>query len=344
MTAPSFIVLRNDSDGHTYLGKILYKLKGMTFGRILSVRQVIRIDLDWDRALAECFPPHSEGILERGDPAEVPAENTGRLVKGILDSNPDLTPGYFTIDAPRGEPVIEIVPQIVDSFSVAFRLFGLDPRDVPPLTEEQVMDFEIDTMFGPKVGRTPDGKHFFDLDGKVLYVHKVHNTSIERCLGVDLIYNFVEQRRILFIQYKCLSKGDRKFYKSGDPHLRTEMARMKAIPGVDRCHNFGEVDREALRICRCPVYVKLCSRRPQSMRAAPSGFYYPLCIWEHLYRSTDSYLTLKDGPRLSNDQFADLVGAGLLGSTPAQASDIEAHLIDGSGDERLKLIFEERTT
>lgn len=35
------------------------------------------------------------------------------------------------------------------------------------------------------------------------------------------------------------------------------------------------------------------------MRAAPSGFYYPLCIWEHLYRSTDSYQTLQDGPRLS---------------------------------------------
>ena len=224
---------------------------------------------------------------------------------------------------------------------MAFNLFGFDPKDIPPLTEEQILDFDIDTMFPDKVSRTPNGIHFFYNNGKILYLHKVHNTLIERCLGVDLIYNFIDEHRMIFIQYKCTDEN-KKFYISSDSHFRDiQMDKMKSIPEVNECYNFKAESREDLRICKCPVFIKLCHREIKEQRTAPYGFYYSICIWNYIYYAAKTFITLDDTPRLSNEQFLKLVKDGLIGSTSTQSKIIESYLIEKAEDKRLKLIFTE---
>jgi hypothetical protein len=185
--------------------------------------------------------------------------------------------------------------------------------------------------------------HFFTHNNKELYIHKVHRTPIEKCLGVDLIYNFLNEQRLLFIQYKCLT-NEKKFYKSSDRHFPDELKRMKEIPGVNDCKNFQANKREDLRICGCPVFIKLCAREIKGRRKTPYSFYYPICIWDYIYSiDKNKFITLEDEPKITNEHFNDLAKSGLLGSLPNQSKIISDHLIDGSKDERLKLIFEEWT-
>ena len=209
------------------------------------------------------------------------------------------------------------------------------------MTEEQILDFDLDNIFPEPLGQTPDGKRIFIDNGKLLYIQKVHRTAIEKCLGVDLIYNFIDEHRLLFIQYKCLT-DENKFYKSSDKHFPEELKRMKSIPGISDCNNFTVKRKENLRLCGCPVFIKLSAREIKGRRKTPYSFYYPICIWDFIYSSKyKKYITLDDQPRISNEHFIDLVKAGLLGSLPNQSKDINYYLIENSKDDRLKLIFGE---
>lgn len=344
VTKLSFLLIKNSADEHVYIGKIFNKRRVTTFDNSLSIREVKRLyGIDLDKLIIETQgEAAAKRILESRYPVELHKNSGERIRDAILATNREvIDDNYFTFNRLTGSYYSDVIPQTVDSFNVAFSIFGIDPRDIPPLREEQILDFDIDSVFPQQSFRTPDGKHYFEHAGKRLYIQKVHNTPIEKCLGVDLIYNFMDEQRVVFIQYKCLNDGnDKKFYKSADRHFPEELKKMKAIPGVGNCYNFKADRREVLRICGCPVYVKLCAREIKGKRLTPYGFYYPICIWDYIYSSgTDKYITLNDEPRISNDQFIELVKAGLFGSTPSQSQAISAHLVGEAKDERLKLVF-----
>lgn len=347
VTKLSFLLMRHGDDHSAYIGKIYDKRRVTTFDNSFSVREVIKLHgPDLERLIVDTQGTRrAKSILASRYPVRL--QNAEQVKIAILENNHGMIGNnYFDFDRLVGGRYSDVIPQFTDAFGMSLSIFGLDPRDIPPLREEQILDFEIEGMFPNQLGRTPDGKRYFEHAGKRLYIQKVHNTTIERCLGVDVIYNFVDEERAVFIQYKCFNDGKKqdgkKYYRSKDHHFPKELERMRSIPGVRSCHNFGADNRSDLRICGCPVFVKLCSREIKGKRVMPYGFYYPICIWDHIYSTPkNNSITFDDKPRITNDQFKELVESGLLGSVPQQTRAISTHLVNESGDERLKLIFTE---
>jgi hypothetical protein len=341
ITKLSFIIFRMPEAKDIFIGKVYNKRRVTTFQNSITIRDIInlgKIDLD-ELIIRIHHQPKAKRILEASEPLKLNPERSDEIYQALLRTNL-VTESYFKFDLLEGNHS-DLIPQTIDAVNSGLSIFGVDTTDIPPLTEEQILDFDFNNFFSESLGQTLDGKLFFRHNNKILYMQKVHRTPIERCLGVDLIYNFIDEQRLVFIQYKCLT-NEKKFYKSSDSHFPDELLRMKSIPGISECKNFNVDKRENLRLCGCPVYIKLNAREIKGRRKIPYGFYYPICIWDSLYsRQNKKYITLDDQPRITNEQFVELVKAGLLGSLPNQSKVIDSYLIKKSNDSRLKLIFEE---
>jgi hypothetical protein len=348
---PSFLIwLLRDTDGEALLCKIRRTTRPADIGMTIHVYDVVSIKLFAHGLINSTFPDLwkygwtsrglvSEQLLSRSL-APVP-EDKGDLVKNaILRGNQgNVDESYFQFES--NEWPSEVLVQANDALHAGLRIFGLKIPIHGPLREEQILDFDFESLF-PKEdqkGTTPDGKRFFDHDGKRLYLHKVHRTPIEECLGVDLIYNFLMERRLVFIQYKCHG-DDRKYYPSSDGSHDVELQRMEMIPGLPDCYNLSNDTVSEIRLCRCPVFVKLCKRELSESHMIPVGVYFSLCTWKSLLKNHRG-LSVKDEPHVNNQQFQELVKNGLIGSTPSQSREIERHLVREADDHRLKLVFEE---
>jgi hypothetical protein len=270
----------------------------------------------------------------------VPDEKSDLVKNAILRNNTGtVDESYFVFSNNR--PKTDVPFQTSDAFHTALRIFGIRPESIPPLREQQILDFDITSIFADalKLGSTPDGKHFFEYNRRRLYLHKVDRTPIELCLGVDLIYNFLQEKRLVFVQYKCQQpKG--KYHPSSDSSHNSELQRMEFIPGLSDCPNLTIPDERSARLCHCPVFIKLCKRELSAAQVVPVGVYYPLCIWKCVVGHHRG-VSIRNEPHLTNGHFQELVRNGLIGSTPSQSQDIEEHLIRESNDNRLKLVFEE---
>jgi hypothetical protein len=341
LTQLSFLIFRIRKNSDVYIGKVFNKRRVTTFENAITLREIINLG---KLNLAELInnthrQDKARKILESTDPVCLSIAKSNEIQRALQQTNL-VNDQYFKFDLLVGD-YPDLIPQSIDAINTALSIFGLNPNDFPRLNEEQILDFDFNSIFPEPLERTVDGKLFFEHNNKRLYLQKVHRTPIEKCLGVDLIYNFIDDQRLIFIQYKCLT-NEKKFYKSGDKHFPEELQRMKKIPGISDCQNFAVHKRENLRLCGCPVYIKLSAREIKGRRKTPYSFYYPICIWDFIYSSKElPYLTLDDQPRITNEHFNELVKAGLLGSLPNQSKDINYYLIENSKDERLKLIFEE---
>lgn len=338
-----------DSDSEVLLCKIRRTRKPTDLGMAVYVYDAVKIQLITHGILKSVAPLPKlipgrdirDSLLWSHGIVPVPTDKVDLVKNAILKSNPRrVDESYFVFhDEP---PETEVDLQANDALQTALRLFGVKPENMPPpLLEHQILDFDLTTLFSDalKIGTTPDGKHFFDYNKRRLYLHKVDRTSIERCLGVDLIYNFLDEKRLVFVQYKC-QKAEGKYHRSSDSSHDSEVQRMRAIPGLDTCPNLDIADERSARLCQCPVFIKLCKRERSHSHAVPIGVYYPLCVWQCIVRSHQG-VSVKNEPHFNNDQFQELVRNGLIGSTPIQSQNIDAHLIREANDNRLKLIFEE---
>jgi hypothetical protein len=269
--------------------------------------------------------------------------------KGVVDHD------YF--DFPEDKVRSEVLLQANDAIRTGMRIGGIpdnfqeigkedlikffSSETYHDLMECQVLDFDWNNLFpgSERVAQTPDGKIFYRSGGRLLYLHKVHTTPIERALGVDLIYNYVDQGRLVFVQYKCHKSGKPKYYPSSDSQHDSELERMLEIPGVEDCQN-NKMDLEELRLCRCPVFVKLCDREIRKGAQIPDSSYYAACIWSQLVDCHPG-ISRTTRPHLTNEQFQVLVHSGLIGSTRLQSEHIQQHLAGLANRHRVKLIFEE---
>lgn len=267
------------------------------------------------------------------------------FVKNVIIKNNVgvINPSYFSLDSLEKKPsTTEIVVEATDAIHTGLRIFQAS-LPIPHLVEHQILDFDIATIFGGAQEKlmTADGKHFFDYQGRRLYLHKVDRTLIERCLGVDLIYNYLDQRRLVFVQYKC-QKAKGNYYPATDSSHDSEIERMASIPGLAGCPNLIDEEPDGIRLCRCPVFIKLCKREIAHSNAVPVGVYFPLCVWKRLVKQQKS-ICVNDDLHINNQNFQELVKTGLIGSTPLQSKEIENHLVTKANDGRLKLIFEEES-
>ena len=264
-----------------------------------------------------------------------------RQLRKYLEENNGNLDKYFNAERHQCNGIsLETGIQAKDAFTTAFNIFGLIPRDYTNLTEDQIVSWELEKM-SPFLESTPDGKHFIEYNSKRLYIQKVHNTPIEKCLGVDLIYNFLDEQRIILIQYKCFNYNNKKFYKSKDPHLKKELKKMLTFKFIKNCQNLGSRDLKNLRICGCPFFIKLCSRTIPNHREVPYGFYYAVCVWDSLCSQPKAYIDYGDEPKISNQLFKELVHSGLIGTTKECAKLIDKKLLKELNSDKLTLIFSE---
>lgn len=351
LESPSFLIwFYRDTNGKALLCKIRRTTRPADIGMKVYVYEALPIRLVAHGLLNSLYPEaHQElgrspreqvsDILLERDFVTVPEDKANLIKNCILKSNPTIIDeSYFLFDDTFVDD--EIVIEATDAIYTGFRIFGIPVHDIPNLREQQILDFDIETLFADaeKLGVTPDGKHFFDHGSRRLYLHKVDRTPIEECLGVDLIYNFLDQRRLVFVQYKC-QRAQGKYYRASDASHDSEIERMAAIPGLSECWNLREESHE-IRLCRCPVFVKLCKREISHAHAVPIGVYYPLCVWRWQIEQRAG-VSIRDEPHINNHQFQELVKTGLIGSTTEQSFAIERHLVEQANDKRLKLVFEE---
>jgi hypothetical protein len=337
-----------DTDNEALLCKIRRTRKPADRGMVVYVCDAIKIQVvahglfNSISPLARSIPGRDlrDSLLWSHGILPVPDDKVDLVKTIILKHNPGiLDESYFLFQ--ETPPVTDVLFEADDAFHTALRIFGVKPEDIPPLREHQILDFDVASIFADafKLGTTPDGKHFFEYNKRRLYLHKVDRTPIERYLGVDLIYNFLQEKRLVFVQYKC-QKPRGKYHPSSDSSHDAEIQRMEAIPGLGSCPNLAVPDERSARLCHCPVFIKLCKRELSESHAVPVGVYYPLCIWQCIIRRHQG-VSIRNEPHLNNVHFQELVRNGLIGSTASQAQDIEEHLIREANDDRLKLVFEE---
>ncbi|WP_417379472.1 hypothetical protein [Gimesia sp.] len=351
---PSFLVwFFRDTENEALLCKISRTTKPADIGMTIHLYDVRNIHLV-SHGIFNSVYPESKDLLDMSGKDKVsdmllmrqlivvPDSKIELVKNAILYSNKNtIDESYFSFKGPPANSELQV--QSSDALQTALKLFGLNPQDVPELREHQILDFDIENIFhrGEKILNTPDGKHLFEHNGRQLYLHKVDRTKIEECLGVDFIYNFLDDRRLVFVQYKC-QKPKGKYYPSSDASHDSEIERMKSIPGLDSCPNLQLADDCSARLCRCPVFIKLCKREISKLHSVPLGVYYPLCIWRYMV-SNQKGLSVNNAPHFNNKQFQELVKTGLIGSTKSQSVDINNHLVNISNDNRLKLIFDEKS-
>lgn len=354
VVVPSFLVwFFRDTENEALLCKISRTTKPADIGMTIHLYDVRRIHLVSYGIFNSVFTESqlnldmsgkdqvSDMLLMR-DLFVVPDSKTDLVKKAILKSNKHtIDESYFTFNESPANSELQV--QSSDAFQTALKIFGLNPQNIPELREHQILDFDIERFFdrSEKLLNTPDGKHLFKHNGRKLYLHKVDRTKIEECLGVDLVYNFLDEKRLVFVQYKC-QKPNGKYYPNSDKSHDSEIERMKSIPGLDSCPNLQLDNDFSARLCRCPVFIKLCKREVLPIHSVPLGVYFPLCIWQYLV-SKHNGLTVKNTPHFNNKHFQELVKTGLIGSTQSQSDDINSHLIELSNDNRLKLVFEEES-
>lgn len=267
------------------------------------------------------------------------AQKTKALIAYLKEKNASLSEYFKKKEIITGKISIETGVQTIDAFATALDIFGLNRHSYTNLTEEQIMDWEIEKL-SPFLESTPDGKHYLVFGDRRLYIQKVHNTPIERCLGVDLIYHFINEHRILFIQYKCFNHDNKKYYVSKDSHSKAEISKMKDFEFIKDCRNLSVTDLSKLRICDCPIFVKLCSREISGKREEPYGFYYAICVWDRFTKQSKAFIDYDDVPKISNDLFNSLAHTGLIGTTVEEAKVVSEKLAKSSNN-RLMLIFSE---
>lgn len=337
----SLLIIEDLCENKFYLAKIKGKGKITTFEHRISCVDVGRIEFSLPEVI-ELLHLKKGRFAEAEKIILVVEENPKfKKLKDHLEEKNGNLDKYFKEKKQQFHKInLETGIQAIDAFATAFDIFGLAQRDYTNLTEEQIMDWEIDRM-SPFLDSTPDGKHFIEFHNKRLYIQKVHNTPIEKCLGVDLIYNFLDEQRVIFIQYKCFNYEDKKYYKSKDSNFEQELKRMVDFDFIKSCQNFTSNDVKSLRICDCPFFIKLCSRNIPRNREEPYGFYYAVCIWDHLNSQGKAYISYDDEPKISNKLFKDLVNSGLIGTIKEESKLVNEKLIKEFNNERLTLIFTE---
>ncbi len=335
----SILIVRDLTDGLYYITKIKNKGKITTFDYRISCVETNKIKAtleDIVKAL-NLQPNRFKNEGEINLIVDKP-EKVKNLKKYLIRNNPALKNYFDNKHEHKNQNKLDVVLESRDALLMAFELFNVPPRYIN-LTEEQILDWEFSSMH-EIIHKTPDGKHLLEFNNRQLVIQKVHNTSIERCLGVDMIYHFYNEDRLIFVQYKCFNHKNKKFYKSKDKHMLVEIKKMSALAGS--CNNDSVLNCDQLRACDCPFFIKLCSRDLPTHRDKPYGFYYTICSWQKFIEKKH-VITFDDEPRISNDLFKSLIGSKLIGTRKTHSDKILKKLIDTIPDERLMLVFSEKT-
>jgi len=343
--AKSIIVwIPSDSSTVALLAKIKRTRHSTTIGLNIEIVDAMEIRV-FESGLLSALESLSHHVFEpEFTPSRfilLPPADAEQVKRIVLKNNQDVPSDYF--ETWQEPDTSTLAFELREALATGLSIFGFDRKQLPSLTEAQVLDWELGVFAkqegGNRESLMPTGGFVLERGGRQLRLHKVHQTAIEKCLGVDLIYQEVQERRLVFVQYKCPKKGEKAYYHRNDKNHDSELERMMALPGIGEClnhsHSLGEC-----RLCRCSAFFKLCKREIAEGQELPHGVYYPACVWKH-HVSANPGIKLSLSHHFNNESFRHLFRGGMIGSTPAQFQQLMEALPIKTNNDRISVIFEE---
>lgn len=341
----SYIIIVNNYDGEeVYLGKIYNVRRVTTFDSSISIREIIKIELNWENIIRGTQGELARKIISSEYPVLLKTSTSNKIKNAIIKYNKEtIRESYFNFKRIVSEKDNPLLTQFVDAFILALSIFGVSSKHMPVVHEEQILNYDLSAIFKEALSYAPicrinDDEYIFNFYNKSLIIKAFHSRQISDCIGIDLIYNFEKEGRTIFIRYECLGSLKNKSLEVDDIYVSEIIQISNAISDIAECYNFKATDLDELRVCKCPIYIKLCSRQIKDYKYAPSGFYYPICVWSRLCQNK-AEISFDDNPKLSKHQFLELVQLKLIGSSLNQSKQLMDYLIKNTSDQRLKLIF-----
>ncbi len=334
----SYIIIANNYDEESiYIGKVYNVRQITTFDQAISIREITKIKLDLEKLL-NTNGNFARDISITDYPVLLDKNISYYIMDEILTSNKGtICDSYFSFERIISNGENPLFTEFVDSFILALNIFGFDNKHMPVVNEKQILNYNLNTIF-PNIRKSINGDYFFEYLDERLTIKAIHSLPISECFGIDLIYYFNDEGRAIFIRYECLDNSKNKLTDTSIDYVCKHIPIAKSIPDIAECYNFKVTSQQELRICKCPIYIKLCSRQIKDHRYIPSGVYYPICVWNYLYKN-NKYMSFDSYPKISHNQFLELIGSRLIGSNLIQYEQIENYLSRNNEDKRLKLIF-----
>lgn len=271
-----------------------------------------------------------EWMLPRLD-GELRQDHTNAVGTALMFSDMELAP-LRTAPLPGESPLADLrltpsEPSLIDN---DLRIFpGMDAR---PQREDIV--------------RFTDGKHTLD-------VMNVNATGVETATGVDLIYYSHDYDCFVLVQYKRMKADGRLRIAGIDARLPDQLKRMVAFDVFGKASADG-TDPIGYRLGPGSTFTKFAYPVVAPLREADltRGLYIPSELLKRLHddgqlkgpRGGDAVTHDNLGRWLSNDQFAELVKKGWVGSSGISVQDVRDFVAASLQDGRVAVIAAHSTT
>lgn len=307
--------------------------------------------------------------VSNGIGGRVPPKTWNSLKSIIKSINPDALNKIERLENRKKQSNIiydnkpyQVLAQEKDALALSLSIFDIDRSKILPYwisdnSRKAVAPFlhgikssEIseDTIIIHDSKTFGDWNHFKDIPimaavefnkhDEKLTVLNTNRTSIERTLGVDLIYYHHTYDSFVLIQYKKMSSKSKDsrnyaYWPNSDKSYNSELERMEAFESKYMVSK-SEISLNGFRLHETPFFFKICSPMILNPLSSDmiSGMYIPLTYWRVLLESgicvgprggiAISYSNIVR--RLNNTSFIKLVQDGWIGSTP----DISKHIIN----------------
>lgn len=197
-----------------------------------------------------------------------------------------------------------------------------------PLTEDEIILHEKNQFPGLARlrGSNPKFAEFEHYGSKLRIIH-ANRTSLERTLGVDLIYISEYFHSFVGVQYKMMEGTRDNSYFRRDSGFKKQLKTMKSL--WSQMSNFASgINQRDYRLNSIPFYFKFVARLETNFadNALCPGLYLPFDLVSQIEESEPrERISRRDKTRhLSNTEFSGLVREGWIGATISQARMIES--------------------
>lgn len=328
-----------------------------TFDRVVTVDQIEEIDEVQSSELVAALPKRHRGLLDRR--GILPPAGAGALLDELVELRPSVADLIGRLQQPNGLRLPsgrrgEILSQERDGLGLlldiggvgrnALRAWSPPPAGVPflsgmpetPALEDHLIAHDIDRFSNWLSLPTDDvAWRGYETNGRRMFIMNANRTSVERTLGVDVVYWNEQEKAFVLVQYKKMTRTPNGKNRSGaarsedvfrpDPNLDDELKRMTAIDA------FCETQAGDFRLLPTPCWLKLCRFDTQIRDSAAliGGMYLARSHFEELLNSSagprgGKRLTYDNVPRhITNTMFTDLAKDGWIGSRGAGTEQIE---------------------
>jgi hypothetical protein len=229
-------------------------------------------------------------------------------------------------------------------------LEGLEHVDVL----EDSMIFHDMRVFGDwkEVVGAPAGAATFEKNEERVTIVNANRTSLEKTLGVDLIYYHDRFKSYVMVQYKRMEKAGQDWVYRPDEQLDEEMKRMRGFQ-AGNSSPVGNLQTIDYRLHPGMFYLKLCQERvfaPYSPDLI-KGMYLPIEYFDVLKTSTEMRgrdnglrIAWNETTRyMNNTLFIDLVRDGWIGARTI-TSDKLTEIIRNSLEGNRSLLLAKKTS